>query len=143
MNKKTILIAGGAGMFGGASAQLISKMESEGHKVVLADNNKSEFEDLLKNMPKEFTSPPANVLVLNNVEYVEKPMAKGNARISGYVAAMMAMYGCLPNIGSKQKSLPTHDIIGEFERIQRKESKLSRSERDAVVQEFYKHFQLK
>lgn len=79
-------------------------------------------------------------MIINGIEY-EKIVyqAKKQPKVSAYTAALMMIYGggMLGTI-KRNRSVDNTGIEAEFELIQQKKSKLSRSEREAVIARFNK-----
>mgnify|MGYP007059442442 CR=1 FL=1 len=57
------------------------------------------------------------------------------------IAKLMMMATYFGGMGKPPKKRPEIDIIEEFRLIQKKESKLSRNDRDWVLNEFERHFE--
>lgn len=80
---------------------------------------------------------------INGVRYEQIPQEprvprKGSKLLNIMLATSMMFQITNPYMArpSRSKPLPTDDIVREFELIQLKQSKLSRSERDQVVNAF-------
>ena len=84
-------------------------------------------------------------LIINGIEYEAIPKkSTQHTGMSAYLSFMLGIYGGMFTSNKpKTKSLPTPNIIGEFELIQNKKSNLSRSEREMVIREFNRHFRVK
>jgi len=82
---------------------------------------------------------------VNGVRYTLKPQPprKKHSKFMMMSVMMAGMTNIYGGGGSVPKPLFSLDnwLIEEFKRIQNKESKLSRTERDRVEQSFYKYFQ--
>lgn len=79
-------------------------------------------------------------MVINGIEYEERPRPshKSMSTLAPYLAMMLLMGG---NVRSSSNE--PYNVIEEFDRIQKKQSKLSRSEREQVVREFNKRYKIK
>lgn len=82
---------------------------------------------------------------INGIKYqeIEREAPKKTSRRLSSIMAMMAMFEYVNPYGPSMpriKPLPTNDIVKEFELIQLKQSKLSRSERERVVAVFNRNF---
>lgn len=76
---------------------------------------------------------------INGTTYKPKKQPKQSAKMSKLML-MALMFGGLDS-GLKSRKRPQVDIIEEFKLIQKKESKLSRNDRDWVVFQFHKRFE--
>lgn len=79
-------------------------------------------------------------VMINGVEYVEKPPKHIQAAniLLPYLALSIMMGGTKYN----KKHIEV-DLASEFELIQKKQSKLSKSEREYIVKQFNNKFKLK
>lgn len=85
------------------------------------------------------------IITVNGVDYVEREVnTKHNASMSKYVSAMLGIYALSMTFNNQFKNskgeAPNVNIIEEFKLIQKKESNLSRSEREWVIRQFNKKF---
>lgn len=85
------------------------------------------------------------MIEINGTTYEEIPQQQSK-KIGNTLSKLMMMGAIfeLTNIyaprPSRPKPLPTNDLVKEFELIQLKQSKLSRSERDIVVAAFNRYY---
>lgn len=81
------------------------------------------------------------IFEINGVQYteIERPQRNG-ATLSAYMLSMLMVAGAMHGLRNKQKEMPPYNLIKEFELIQKKQSKLSRSEREHVVRQFKRTF---
>jgi len=77
------------------------------------------YEQMPPQQPKKIPKSLSTILMMSAALQITNPYATNKAR---------------------SKPLPTNDIVKEFELIQLKKSKLSRSERERVVAVFNKNF---
>lgn len=86
---------------------------------------------------------------INGVDYIERELTgKPNTNMSAYTSAMLTLYASMAMFNPYQNKIlkgekPKVNIIQEFELIQQKKSKLSRSEREWVIKQFNKRFYAK
>lgn len=83
----------------------------------------------------------AGVFEINGVQYEPKPGPVQGGRSYGRKFLLMAGLMGGFDRGIRQRERPAVDIIQEYGRIQRKESKLSRNDRDWVVSVFESNYQ--
>lgn len=82
---------------------------------------------------------------INGLFYERKPQKERKVSMMETTALVMAMaFGGvgLPIGGRSQNNISHINIVEEFKLIQLKKSKLSKSQRDSVVHQFYRHFSL-
>lgn len=79
---------------------------------------------------------------INGIKYVqiEKNTSQPNKKVSKFLLMAMAFSAFDPYNNTAQKEHPKVDLISEFERIEQKKSKLSRSQREWVVWKFNQNF---
>lgn len=82
---------------------------------------------------------------INGIKYqeIEREAPKKTSRRLSSIMIMMTMFEYTNPYGPSMpriKPLPTNDIVKEFELIQNKQSKLSRSDRERVVTVFNRNF---
>lgn len=79
-------------------------------------------------------------MVINGIEYIERPQqnSKNIKRLLPYMA-IAAMFG---GFKVAQTNTP-YNLIEEFTLIQNKKSNLSRSEREQVIRDFNRKYQIK
>lgn len=88
----------------------------------------------------------SKVIEINGVSYqrneVPEKEPRGNSRMFNWLVASMAAYEFTSHhgLGVPIKSMPDVNIESEFELIQNKQSKLSRTERDWVIQVFNQNY---
>jgi len=82
-------------------------------------------------------------ITINGIEYERIPQKPKETGRKSALLAMMAMFEYTNPYASRSapKRLPVSDIEAEFELIQKKQSKLSRSERDMVEVAFKRIYQ--
>lgn len=85
------------------------------------------------------------VIEVNGQKYIVRQTAQPQKRkYSKYLAAALAMGATMTYLDRpfKPRRRPTVDIVQEYGRIQRKESKLSRNDRDWVCRIFEENYKL-
>lgn len=78
-----------------------------------------------------------NRVTVNGVEYEKVETPKRDSKFT-YIEYLLSQFYISKNSGKSSK--PNVNLVDEFELIQNKQSKLSRSNRDWVVSQFNKHF---
>ncbi len=79
-------------------------------------------------------------IIINNIEYVERTP---NKKLSGYLPFMAIALVTGGIRHAQTNSYYDHNIVSEFELIQAKKSKLSRSEREQVIRRFNRIYKIK
>jgi len=84
------------------------------------------------------------MIEINGLKYRERelPKRKPISKTMTTILTMSAAFGFTDFYDKRSKQMLSVDIVKEYELIQQKKSKLSRSKRDWVVWEFERYFEL-
>lgn len=82
-----------------------------------------------------------NTITINDIQYIERPIRKNKSNMAFLASMMIAVTEMsFAKTGSLKGKPPEVNIISEFELIQEKKSKLSKSEREYVIRMFNQKF---
>lgn len=84
-----------------------------------------------------------NKLIVLGEKYIAKPKRESKSYIRPFIhmaAAFASMYSINNPYYKKPRERPNINLIEEYELIQQKKSKLSRSDRDWVEYQFHRNF---
>lgn len=80
-------------------------------------------------------------MIINGVEYIERPQIQSKSlKVIAPYLMLAAMLGSRSVVKTNNNN---YDLPHEFELVQNKQSKLSRSEREYVIREFNRKYKVK
>ena len=126
-------------MVGSEAAKAIHKLEKEtGAKIIIIEPEKETGAKIIIIEPEKETT-----IEINGIKYREKQQKQSDLRGSTYmnkIATMALMFNSLATLPYSQRNSrqrPKVDILIEYQLVLAKKSKLSKSDREWVVSQFY------